>query len=133
MHEKHARMLATGIGAIVFAAGVVFALIGQPATAPRAPATTAAPTVASAAAPRGQALFVELGCAECHSFRGIGNPSGALDQAAAELDAAAMARWITAAPEVEGELSRKAVRAKLAYRSLPREDLDALIAWLASE
>lgn len=131
MHEKHARMLAAGIGAIVVAAGVAFALLGEPASAPPA----AMPTVAGggpATVPRGQALFVEHGCAECHAFRGIGNPSGALDEAVAELDAAALERWITAAPEVADELSRKARAAKAPYATLPREDLDALIEWLQS-
>ena len=128
MHEKHARYLAAAIGTIVVAAGVAFAFLGQPAPA-RAPSASGA---APASVPRGQALFVEQGCAECHSFRGIGNPSGALDDAVAELDATALERWITAAPEVAGELSRKARTAKAPYATLPREDLDALIEWLQS-
>lgn len=136
MHEKHARALAVGIGVTVTAAAFLFAARDgahpppPPGAKVAAPVTAPAVDAASAAARRGQALFVALDCARCHAFRGVGNPSGALDEAVTELDAAELERWIVAAPEVADELSRKARDAKARYRELPREDLDALIAWL---
>jgi mono/diheme cytochrome c family protein len=126
MHERQARGLALGIGAMVVGAAFAFALRGGD----RAPPAAAIAPTPSAGDAHGATLFVEQGCAECHSFRGIGNPSGALDDAASRTDPRELERWITAAPEVADALPRKARDAKARYAALPREDLDALVEWL---
>jgi mono/diheme cytochrome c family protein len=128
MHEQHARWLAVGIGAVVIAAAGWFASRDGGTAAP-----SATPAVALPATPaRGQTLFVELGCTRCHSFRGVGDPSGALDESPVRADPQELERWIVAAPEVAEALPRHARLAKARYAALAREDLEALVAYLGA-
>jgi mono/diheme cytochrome c family protein len=79
---------------------------------------------------RGQQVFVAQKCSICHSVGGKGNTKGALDVVGARLAAEAIRQWIVAAPEMAAKT--KAVRKPVmkSYLNIPKEDLDALVAFL---
>ena len=60
----------------------------------------------------------------------VGNKKGPLDGVGAKLSAADIRQWITAAPEMAAKAKAERKPAMKAYPNLPKEDLDALVAYL---
>jgi mono/diheme cytochrome c family protein len=91
-------------------------------------------TAASAQdAAKGAKVYTEQKCATCHAIAGKGNAKGALDDVGAKLSADDIRHWIVdpAAATAKAKATRKPpMPAK--YASLPKEDVDALVAYLAS-
>jgi mono/diheme cytochrome c family protein len=93
-------------------------------------------TAAFAQAPglieRGAKVYAAERCSTCHSIAGKGNTRGALDKVGATLSADEIRQWIVAAPEMTEKA--KATRKPLmkAYPNLPKDDLEALVAYLQS-
>jgi mono/diheme cytochrome c family protein len=86
-----------------------------------------------AKAEKGKAVFADQKCAMCHSIDGKGNAKGPLDGIGSKLTPAEIRQWITepAAMAAKAKADRKpAMPAK--YASLPKDDLDALVAYLSS-
>ena len=82
---------------------------------------------------KGEAVFAAQKCSMCHSVAGKGNPKGALDEVGSKLTAAEIHDWIVKPAEMtaKAKAERKPpMPAK--YASLPKEDLDALVAYLSS-
>ena len=79
---------------------------------------------------RGKQVFTESKCSVCHSVADQGNKKGPLDGIASKLTAADMRAWITTAPEMAAKAKADRKPPMKAYPDLPKEDLDALVAYL---
>jgi len=82
---------------------------------------------------KGKTLFADQKCTMCHSIDGKGNVKGPLDGVGSKLTAAEIRSWITqpAAMAAKAKAERKpAMLTK--YAALPKDDIDALVAYLSS-
>ena len=82
---------------------------------------------------RGEKVFAEQKCSLCHSIAGKGNPKGSLDDIGSKLKAEEIHDWIVKPAEMAAKA--KAVRKPPMpgkFASLPKDDLDALVAYLSS-
>ncbi len=78
----------------------------------------------------GMKVFTTAKCSLCHSVAGKGNAKGALDEVGTKLTAAEIREWLIH-PDVmreKGKFERKPLMK--AYTTLPKEDLDGLVAYL---
>jgi mono/diheme cytochrome c family protein len=92
---------------------------------------SAAAGAAQDPAARGAQVFSAQKCSACHSIAGKGNAKGALDTVGTKLSAADIRSWITDATGMTAKTNapRKPV---MKNYSLPKDDLDALVAYLSS-
>ena len=81
---------------------------------------------------RGEKVYAAQKCQMCHSIAGKGNTKGPLDGVGSKLSAAEIREWIVDAPAMTAKT--KAARKPLmkAYPNLPKEDVDALVAYMQS-
>jgi mono/diheme cytochrome c family protein len=82
---------------------------------------------------KGAKVYADQKCSLCHSIAGKGNAKGALDDVGSKLSAAEIHDWIVKPAEMaaKAKADRKPpMPAKFA--SLPKDDLDALVAYLSS-
>jgi len=86
---------------------------------------------AQGAAEAGQKIFTAQKCNICHSVAGVGNKKGALDGIGAKLSVDDTRQWITDAPAMAAKVKADRKPAMKSY-TLPKEDLDALVAYLQS-
>ncbi|MEO6238827.1 MAG: cytochrome c [Vicinamibacterales bacterium] len=82
---------------------------------------------------KGTKVYAEQKCSMCHSIAGKGNPKGALDDVGARLKAEEIRQWIVepAAMTTKMKAARKPPMPSK-YSALPKDDLDALVVYLAS-
>jgi len=80
---------------------------------------------------RGATVYAAQKCSVCHSIAGKGNAKGSLDAVGTTLSAADIRAWIVDAP---GQTAKTKATRKPAMKSyaLPKEDVDALVAYLAT-
>jgi len=92
--------------------------------------------VASAQSPAqvegGQKVFAAQKCSICHSVAGQGNKKGPLEGVGSRLSADEIRQWITNAPEMAGKVKAERKPAMKAYATMPKDDLEALVAYLQS-
>jgi mono/diheme cytochrome c family protein len=81
---------------------------------------------------RGMKVYAEQKCMVCHSIAGKGNAKGALDNVGAKLKADEIREWIVNAAEMTKKTKAERKPPMKAYASLPKEDVDALVAYLQS-
>ena len=81
---------------------------------------------------RGMKVYVEQKCSVCHSVDGKGNAKGPLDGAGLKLSADEIREWMIHPAEMTKKT--KAVRKPpmRAYPNLPKQDLDAIVAYVLS-
>lgn len=93
---------------------------------------TARAASAQTPAERGMKVYTDQKCSMCHAIAGKGNAKGLLDGVGTKLKADEIRKWIVTPAEMA--TAAKAVRkpAMKAYPSLPKEDLDALVGYMAS-
>ena len=91
----------------------------------------AATASAQDAVQTGQKVYTSQKCSICHSIGGTGNKKGPLDGVGAKLSADQIRLWITNAPEMSAKANATRKPAMKAY-TLPKEELDGLVAYLAS-
>jgi len=103
----------------------VGALIGLPLAAQTASAQTPAE--------KGAALFTAQKCSLCHSLDGKGNAKGALDGVGSKLTAAEIRQWIVTPAEMAAKANATRKPAMKAFANLPKDDLDALVAFLSAK
>jgi mono/diheme cytochrome c family protein len=101
-------------------------VVGLVALAAAAPASAQTP----AQVERGTKVYGEQKCSMCHSIAGKGNPKGVMNDVGARLSAAELREWL-----VDPDAMRKKKNAERrplmkSYSTLPKEDLDALVAYL---
>ena len=106
---------------IVCAAVVMFGVAATPAVA------------GQGAAEKGAAVYAAQKCATCHILDGKGMAKGPLDGVGSKLTADEIREWIVnpAAMTKKHNATRKPPMR--AYPNLPKEDLDALVAFLAAK
>ncbi len=92
-------------------------------------------TVGSAAAQdqvaRGAKVYADQKCMVCHSIAGKGNAKGALDAVGTKLSADDIRAWLV---DAVGQTAKTKAPRKPVMKNytLPKEDLDALVAYLAT-
>jgi len=85
------------------------------------------------AAEKGAAVYAAQKCMTCHALDGKGMAKGPLDGVGSKLSADEIREWIVnpAAATKKHNATRKPPMK--AYLNLPKEDLDALVAFLAAK
>lgn len=88
---------------------------------------------AQGAVAKGQQAFVDSKCTVCHFVGGEGNKKGpVLDGVGAKLTPDEIRQWITNAPEMAAKANSTRKPPMKAYTDLPKETVDALVAYLSS-
>jgi mono/diheme cytochrome c family protein len=85
------------------------------------------------AANRGEAVYTAQKCSVCHSLDGKGNAKGPLDDVGSKLTADEIRQWMVNPAEMTAKTKAARKPPMRAYPNLPKEDLDALVAFLAAK
>ena len=93
----------------------------------------AAPACAQGAAEKGAAVYAAQKCATCHILDGKGQAKGPLDGVGSKLTADEIRAWIVTPAEMTKKTNATRKPPMRAYASLPKEDLDALVAFMVSK
>ena len=80
---------------------------------------------------QGEKIFTDQKCTLCHSVAGKGNVKGALDDVGTKLTAADIRAWIVDA-KAQTAKSGATRKPDMKQYTLPKEDVDALVAYLSS-
>jgi mono/diheme cytochrome c family protein len=80
---------------------------------------------------RGEAVYAAQRCSVCHSIGDKGNKKGPLDGAGRKLSADEIRSWITDAKTMT-EKTKAPRKPEMKSYSLPKDDLDALVAYMVS-
>ncbi len=81
---------------------------------------------------QGEKVFADQKCAVCHSIAGQGNKKGVLDGIGSKLSADEIRQWINNAPEMAAKVKADRKPPMKVYGTLPKGDIDALVAYLSS-
>ena len=81
----------------------------------------------------GEAVYAAQKCSTCHSLDGKGQAKGPLDGVGTKLTAAQIREWIVNPAEMTKKHNATRKPVMRAYPNLPKEDLDALVAFLAAK
>jgi cytochrome c2 len=81
---------------------------------------------------RGAKVYVDQKCSMRHSVAGKGNPKGPLDDVGSRLSADEIREWIVNPAEMTKKTKAERKPPMRAYASLSKEDLDGLVAYMAS-
>ena len=93
----------------------------------------ATPAMAQDAVAKGAAVFTAQKCLTCHSLDGKGMAKGPLDDVGSKLTADEIREWIVNPAEMTKKHNATRKPPMRAYPNLPKEDLDALVAFMASK
>lgn len=94
-------------------------------------AVVVVPVVARAQdAAKGKEVFTAQKCSMCHSIAGKGNPKGSLDDVGSKLTADEIRQWIVNAKEMTTKSNATRKPPMKDFSALPKEDVDALVAYL---
>ena len=88
--------------------------------------------IASAQVEKGKEIFTAQKCTICHAVGADGNKKGPLDGIGSKLSADQIREWITNAPEMAAKAKADRKPAMKPVTTLSKEDLDALISFVAS-
>lgn len=90
-------------------------------------------SIAEAQSPveKGLQVYTAQKCVICHSIGGKGNAKGVLDGVGTKLSSDQIRQWIVNAPEMAAKAKAERKPPMKPYASLPKEELDALVAYLA--
>lgn len=91
--------------------------------------TATAVAANDAAVTKGEKLYADQKCAVCHSIGDKGNKKGPLDGVASKLSAADVHEWITDAKGMTAK-SKSARKPVMKAYTLPKDDVDALVAYM---
>ena len=91
------------------------------------------PAAAQTAVEKGATVFAAQKCSMCHALDGKGAAKGPLDGIGSKLKADEIRQWIVAPVEMAAKANATRKPAMKSYASLSKEDLDALVAFLASK
>jgi mono/diheme cytochrome c family protein len=83
-------------------------------------------------AAKGAEVFAAQKCSLCHSIAGKGNPKGPLDDVGSKLKADDIRKWIVSPTEMTAAAKADRKPPMKAFASLPKADLDALVAYLGT-
>ena len=82
---------------------------------------------------KGATVYAAQKCSLCHSLDGKGNAKGPLDKVGATLKVDEIREWIVNPAEMTKKANATRKPLMKAYPSLPKADLDALVAFLAAK
>jgi mono/diheme cytochrome c family protein len=80
---------------------------------------------------KGEKVYTDQKCSVCHSIGGHGNPKGPLDDVGTKLKEDEIRQWITDAKGMT-EKTKATRKPAMKQYSLPKADVDALVAYLSS-
>lgn len=139
MRERLAKVLAALITGLVVLMAAFFAHRRNPVAASvRSPGVESGAAAAPPTAPDpalvalGRTVFEEQACTRCHAAEGRGNPRLPLDGVGTRRAVSELPDWVTGTGAAREELGRSTARVKGAFTQLPREELDAVVAYLSS-
>jgi cbb3-type cytochrome oxidase cytochrome c subunit len=129
LRETKAKLLTAVTAVLVIALAATFSLLGNaPESNAQAPAAKPAPPADPRAA-AGRQAYDRLGCANCHSIAGQGNPGSPLDGVGDRLDAKMLEAWtVGAEAAVRDGLPKSLAKRKARFAADP--DIGALVAYL---
>jgi mono/diheme cytochrome c family protein len=81
---------------------------------------------------RGMKVYAEQKCSVCHSIDGKGNAKGPLDSVGLRLTADEIREWLLNPAEMHKKMKTERKPLMRAYPKLPKEDLDAVVAYMLS-
>ena len=81
---------------------------------------------------RGMKVYAEQKCSACHAVGGKGNAKGALDDVGNRLKPEEIRAWLVNPAEMTKKTKAERKPPMRAYPNLSKEDLDALVAYVAS-
>ena len=96
-------------------------------------AAVAGPASAQNPIEKGATVYGAQKCSMCHSLDGKGQAKGPLDGIGSKLKADEIRQWLVTPVEMAAKANSIRKPAMKSYASLPKEDLDALVAFLASK
>jgi len=96
-------------------------------------AADASAQAAAAPADKGAAVYAAQKCSMCHALDGKGQAKGPLDGVGTKLTADEIRQWIVNPAEMTKKANATRKPAMRAYPNLPKEDLDALVAFMVSK
>ena len=82
---------------------------------------------------KGAAVYAAQKCSTCHSLDGKGQAKGPLDGVGSKLSADEIREWIVHPDVMTKKTNAPRKPVMKAYPKLPKEDVDALVAFLASK
>jgi mono/diheme cytochrome c family protein len=82
-------------------------------------------------AAKGEQVYAAQKCALCHSIGDKGNKKGPLDGVGAKLSADELRKWIVDAKGMTAKTSAPR-KPEMKNYALPKEDVDALVAYMAT-
>jgi mono/diheme cytochrome c family protein len=80
---------------------------------------------------KGEQVYAAQKCSVCHSIAGKGNQKGALDAVGSKLTADEIRAWIVDAKGMTAK-TKAPRKPEMRHYALPKEDVDALVAYLSS-
>jgi mono/diheme cytochrome c family protein len=83
-------------------------------------------------AEQGKKVYADQKCSVCHSVAGTGNKKGPLDKVGTKLSADEIHSWIVDAPAMAAKTKADRKPPMKAYATLPKGDVDALVAYMQS-
>src|SRR5688572_517950 len=81
---------------------------------------------------KGETVYTTQKCSLCHSVAGKGQAKGPLDDVGGKLKAEDIREWIVNPAKMTKDHNATRKPVMKAYSNLPKEDLDALVAYLSS-
>jgi mono/diheme cytochrome c family protein len=91
----------------------------------------AGPSFGQSPVERGTKVYAAQKCSLCHSVAGKGNAKGPLDGVGTKLKPEEIRAWILTPAKMAVASKAERKPAMKAYPSLPKDDLDALVAYLS--
>ena len=82
---------------------------------------------------KGEAVYAAQKCSMCHSLDGKGQAKGPLDGIGTKLTAAEIREWIVNPADMTKKHNATRKPVMRAHANLPKDELDALVAFLASK
>jgi len=95
--------------------------------------SAARPASAQSAVEKGAVVFGAQKCTLCHSLDGKGNAKGPLDGIGSKLKAEEIRQWLVSPVEMAAKASATRKPPMKSFSTLSKEDLDALVAFIASK
>lgn len=80
---------------------------------------------------KGEQVFAAQKCSVCHSIAGKGNPKGVLDDVGNQLKPDEIRAWIVDAKGMTAK-TKPTRKPEMKAFALPKDDVDALVAYLSS-
>ena len=81
---------------------------------------------------RGMKVYADQRCGVCHSIRDKGNTKGPLDDVGSRLTPEEIRLWMVNPAEMTKKTKAERKPPMRAYPNLPREDLEAVVAYMVS-